>query len=65
MIKTKYGNASISNGYYNVRSNEHGFRGHGLHRLIMADYLGCGIPKQFHVHHIDGDRLNNSVEIAR
>lgn len=34
MIKTKYGNASINNGYYNIRSNEHGFRGQNLHRLI-------------------------------
>ena len=62
MIKTKYGNASINNGYYRIRSNEYGFRGQFLHRLIMAEQLGCGIPKNYHVHHIDGNKLNNKIE---
>lgn len=61
-IKTKYGNASISNGYYKIRSNEHGFRDCYLHNLIMADAIGCGIPKNFIVHHIDGDKKNNGLD---
>ena len=61
-IKTKYGNASIdSNGYYQIRSDEYSFRGHKLHRLIMADAIGCGIPSNYHVHHIDGNKLNNDL----
>lgn len=59
-IKTKYGTASISgNGYYIIKSNEYGFKDCYLHRLIMADKIGCGIPSNYVVHHVDGDKLNN------
>lgn len=60
-MKTKYGNTYIKNGYYVIKSNEYGFRDCYLHRLIMADALGCGIPSDYHVHHIDGDKLNNDI----
>ena len=61
-IKTKYGTASISNqGYYYITTNEYGFRNQLLHRLIMADAIGCGILSNYVVHHIDGDKLNNDL----
>lgn len=62
VIKTKYGNASIIRGYYVITNNEHGFKGQLLHRLIMADAIGCGIPSDYHVHHIDENKLNNNLD---
>lgn len=62
-IKTKYGTASIdSNGYYKIKSNEYGFRDCYLHRLIMADAIGCGIPSNYAVHHCDNNKLNNNLD---
>ena len=62
-MKTKYGTAYIDgNGYYKIKSNEYGFRDCYLHRLIMADAIGCGIPSNYHVHHIDGNKLNNDLD---
>ena len=60
MIETKYGDAYINNGYVKITSNEYGFRDEYLHRLLMAEQLGCGIPSEYHVHHIDGDKTNNN-----
>lgn len=62
-IKTKYGTASINgNGYYQITSKEYGFEGQYLHRLIMADAIGCGIPSNYVVHHRDGNKLNNKLD---
>ena len=64
-IKTKYGNASIIRGYYVITNNEHSFKGQLLHRLIMANAIGCGIPSNYHVHHIDGNTINNDLNNLR
>ena len=61
-IKTKYGSACITaKGYYQICTNEYGFKGQLLHRLIMADALGCGIPSNYVVHHRDENKLNNNI----
>ena len=58
-IKTKYGNAYLSKGYYRISSMK--YRGQQLHRLIYQDYHKCTIISG-HIHHIDGNKLNNSPE---
>lgn len=32
------------------------------HRLVMAEHLGRLLLKDEHIHHIDGNRLNNHIE---
>lgn len=61
--KTKFGSASIStNGYYIITSAKEGNKGKHLHRLIYEDfYKVCIIPGVI-CHHIDGNKINNSIE---
>lgn len=33
-----------------------------IHRLLMMYWLNCDIPINYHVHHMDGDKLNASKE---
>ena len=65
ILNTKYGTAKIhSNGYYVITSGKEGNGNKLLHRLIAEDYFGDWIndPNDyFHIHHIDGDKLNNCV----
>jgi hypothetical protein len=35
------------------------------HRFIMEQFLGRKLSQKEHVHHIDGDKLNNSIENLR
>lgn len=48
-------NLVLKRGYY--RTPE----GKLWHRVVYSEVYGK-IPKNWHVHHIDGDRLNNAVE---
>lgn len=59
-IKTKYGTAYLSRGYYIISSSKEGNRGKKLHRLIYEDHYGP-IPKGMQIHHIDGDTTNNDI----
>ena len=60
-IKTKFGNASLSDhGYYRIHSNEKGNRGKYLHRLIFEDFYG-EIPSGFYIHHKNGNPLDNCI----
>lgn len=61
-IKTKYGSAGIHRGYYIIWSDEYGFRGKPLHRIVAADMIGCGIPPQYDVHHRNFNKLDNRPE---
>jgi hypothetical protein len=57
-MKTKYGNAKITNeGYYVITSGE--YRKKLLHRLIFEDYHDCKLDSNDIIHHIDGDKTNN------
>ena len=60
-MKTKYGNASINNGYYKITSRREGNHLKPLHRLIWEDFYRCEVPKGFDIHHKDGNRLNNCI----
>lgn len=61
MIETKYGRAvKNSDGYYQINSRKEGNHSKLLHRLIYEDFYG-EIPKGMHIHHKDGNRLNNDI----
>lgn len=60
-IHTKFGNIwkSTTHGYWIVTSRNEYF--HKLfHRLVYEDFYG-EIPKDYHVHHIDGNKDNNCI----
>lgn len=55
----------LVNGYRKVYAPNHPFRdGHGYvleHRLIMEQYLGRYLRPEEHIHHRDGNKLNNDI----
>jgi len=59
VIKTKYGNAILNDGYYQISSIKEGNQGKKLHRLIFEEYHNCTLNETDIIHHIDGDKLNN------
>lgn len=56
----------IKHGYRVLLRPEHAnsdSRGYILeHRLVMSEFLGRPLNEDEHIHHIDGDKLNNSLE---
>jgi hypothetical protein len=56
--------ASINNGYYRVYYPEHpNAYSNGcvfIHRLVVENTVGRYLSNDEHIHHIDGDRLNNT-----
>lgn len=65
-IKTKYGNVKTDNhGYYRVTSHKEGNHMKYLHRLIFEEFYQCNLNEEFpegiHIHHIDGNPLNNEI----
>ncbi len=49
-------------GYYRIRVNNKYIL---EHRHVMGEHLGRAIAKQEHVHHINGNKLDNSIENLR
>lgn len=35
---------------------------HYQHRIVMEEYLGRRLDSSEHIHHLDGDKTNNSIE---
>ena len=61
MMHTKFGNTKISDdGYYRITSRKEGNFQKYLHRLIFEEFYGW-IPDGYHVHHKDGNKLNNCI----
>ena len=60
-INTIFGRAKINaQGYYQITSSIEGNHNKKLHRLIWEKSWGK-IPKGHHIHHIDGNKLNNCI----
>ena len=63
IMKTKFGNAKISNkGYYIITSGKEGNHNKMLHRLIWEDWYDKPVPKGYVIHHLDHDKLNNNIQ---
>lgn len=62
VLETKYGNARLNNhGYYIIGSTQEGNYSKLLHRLIFEDFYGMKIPKGYHIHHKNGNKLDNCI----
>lgn len=60
MIKTEFGNGRIRNdGYIQITTTEN--KGKLFHRLVYEKHYGS-IPEGFCVHHINGDKTDNTPE---
>lgn len=60
-MDTIFGKAYIGNhGYYVVTSKKEGNHNKLLHRLIFEKFYGP-IPKGYHIHHKDENKLNNCI----
>lgn len=60
-FETEFGSAIIgNNGYLVVISSKEGNRFKTVHRLMWEKY-NDQIPEGYHIHHIDGNRLNNNI----
>ena len=56
----KYIGAINEKGYVHV-SKQKGYKHCKLHQYIWMTANGCDIPNGFDIHHIDGNKLNNSI----
>ena len=53
-----YKGGGINNGYKRLSVNNRQYE----HRKVMEDYLGIKLTTDNHIHHIDGNKLNNSID---
>lgn len=56
----RYVGSIDKNGYVHV-SKQKGYKHLGLHQYIWMVANGCDIPDGYDIHHIDGNKLNNSI----
>lgn len=64
-MRTEFGKIiEDKNGYFIISTNEKGFRGKKLHRLLYCKYNNCTLEdiEGMHIHHIDGDNHNNEQD---
>ena len=61
-IETKWGDAVLCNdGYYKISNKSKKYGGKLLHRLIYEEYSGETLGSNIIIHHIDGNKLNNTI----
>ena len=61
-INTKFGKAYFDGERYIIRNKNSIYNNKGLHKAIYEDYHKCTLLPKTHVHHIDKNPLNNSIE---
>lgn len=64
VLHTKFGKAKRydnHDGYYIIISRKEGNDKRKLHHLIWEDFYGCKIPKGYHIHHKNGNKLDNCI----
>lgn len=61
-LHTKFGTAKVDKrGYYAITSHKEGNHTKSLHRLIFEDFYQMIIPQGYHIHHKNGNRLDNCI----
>ena len=61
-IQSIFGKCKIQkDGYFHIISRKEGNMGKLLHRLIYERFYDVKLPKEIHVHHIDGNKTNNCI----
>ena len=61
-METKYGTAKINtSGYYYIISRREGNKNKLLHRLIWEDFWKTEVPQGYHIHHKNGNKLDNCI----
>jgi uncharacterized protein YjcR len=61
-IITEFGNANINPyGYYKISSYKEGNHGRLLHTVIWEKWYNKRVPKNYDIHHIDENKLNNEI----
>ncbi|MBQ5475467.1 MAG: HNH endonuclease [Lachnospiraceae bacterium] len=62
-MKTKFGNAKISNkGYYIITSGKEGNHNKMLHRLIWEDWYDKPVPEGYVIHHLNHNKVDNRIQ---
>ena len=61
--QTKFGTATLcGDGYYHITSRKEGNCGKKLSRLVYEEYHKTKLSSDIHIHHIDGDKTNDTIE---
>ena len=61
IFHTKYGKTKLNrDGYSEISTRKEGNNGKMWHRLIWEEFYGP-LPKDTHIHHIDGNPSNNCI----
>ncbi len=60
-LHTKYGTATIDNGYYRIKTRKEKNHNKFLHHLIWEDFYGCKVPDGYDIHHKNGNKLDNCI----
>ena len=61
-IQTKFGTAKLrDDGYWDIVTVKEGNFKKLLHRLIFEDFYQITLPKDWIIHHEDGDKSNNEI----
>ena len=62
VLHTKWGTAKLNNrNYYQISTTKEGNSKKYLHRLIYEEFWGVKLPTEIHIHHKDGNKLNNCI----
>lgn len=61
-IITKFGKATIDNGYYRITSSKEGNYKKHLHILVWEDHYSKPVPEGYDIHHVNGLKTDNRIQ---